>query len=293
MDPNSLTPSQIKEMFGLIKAQPQKRLGQNFLIDQRIIERIIDNLNEAVPVVEIGAGLGALTFPIAQKVKQIVAWEIDPQIFRLLQQRNETQDPRPNLQLINADFLKKQNEELMPQQFAVVGSLPYRSSAAIIHKLITELYEQWAQAWFILQKEVVGKMVQGPPRASYWFHALNPWYDVQVQISRIAPSSFWPPPQVDSALIEISRKEAVDPKRIEEIRPWLEFIQRLFQFPRKQIKAVIPVEMIPESIDIHKRPGALTNSEVEELFQSMKEPLQRDDRHQTKAKREVIQNIRN
>ena len=210
---------------------PRKRFGQHFLTDAAIIEEIVRAI-APLPgqrMVEIGPGLGALTQPLVERLGHLIVIELDRDLASRLRSRAE-------LTVIEADVLKVDFAQLdLPslteaggasqsrsarQQLRVVGNLPYNISTPILFHLFgfTEII---ADQHFMLQKEVVERMVARPATSAYGrLSVMLQWRYAMENILPVPPESFDPPPRVDSAVVRMVPRldqAPVDALRLSEI----------------------------------------------------------------------------
>lgn len=198
---------------------PKKRFGQNFLISEKIMEGIIAaaDLEPDDIVVEIGPGLGGLTLQLAQKVKYLLAVEIDGQLVAILK---ELLTPYPNAKLIHGDILEQDLDELVISSFSagkfpykIVANLPYYITTPIIMGSL-EQKRQISTMVLMVQKEVGERMRALPGTKDYGSLSVAVQYYAETEIAlRVPPSSFRPQPEVDSVVIKlkIREKPAVNP----------------------------------------------------------------------------------
>ena len=154
----------------LLKRQglaPHKKLGQNFLVSERVPRRIVDlaGLQPDDTVIEVGVGLGALTRPLAAVVARVIGLEADAGIVRMHAQQ---QDLPANVELIHADVLKADLAALVPpdQRLKIVANLPYSISTPFLFRLI-DLAERMDSAVVMLQKEVARRLMAHPGTREY------------------------------------------------------------------------------------------------------------------------------
>jgi 16S rRNA (adenine1518-N6/adenine1519-N6)-dimethyltransferase len=184
--------------------RPKKRLGQHFLIDEKIIEatlRLMD-LSEADEILEIGPGFGFLTRRLVAKAKRVWAVEVDPLLVEWLQQ-----SPIGNassLTLVHADVLKLQLEEILPKRkVKLVANLPYNISTPVLFRILEER-EHFSSLVLMLQREVADRMAASAGTKSYG--TLSIWCQVQGEILekvRVSRSAFFPQPKVQSTILKI------------------------------------------------------------------------------------------
>jgi 16S rRNA (adenine1518-N6/adenine1519-N6)-dimethyltransferase len=189
----------------------KKSLGQNFLIEGHILDKIIAaaGLDEAHGVLEIGPGIGALTERLAQVSGKVVALEID---YRLLPILREVLAPYDNVNVIQADVLKTDLQALWKEQFAenagvsVVANLPYYVTTPIIMKLLEERLPL-EHIVVMVQKEVAERMAAKPGGKEYGSLSIAVQYFCEPELVCIVPSgAFMPAPNVDSAVIRLTKR---------------------------------------------------------------------------------------
>lgn len=187
----------------------KKSLGQNFLIDTNILNRIVDhaNLTEESGAIEVGPGIGALTEQIARRSKKVVAFEIDQRLFPILE---DTLSPYENTKIIHSDVLKADVAEMIANEFAgfkdimVVANLPYYVTTPIIMKLLEEKLPIRGIVC-MLQKEVAERIAAKPGTKDYGSLSIAVQYYTDAETVMIVPKTvFVPQPNVDSAVIRLT-----------------------------------------------------------------------------------------
>ena len=191
-------------IFPLMKKygiKPKKSLGQNFLIEPAGLNKVIDaaQLQAEDEVLEIGAGLGSLTYLLAQSVRQVVAVEIDKAVLPPLR---EALTNFENVQIIEGDILEKNPDELMQgKDYVVVANIPYYISSAIIRHLM-EAANRPKRVVLTVQKEVAERVIARDGKMSLL--SLSVQVFGQVSMAGVIPAgSFLPAPDVDSAVLKI------------------------------------------------------------------------------------------
>lgn len=178
-----------------------KKLGQNFLIDEEIITGIIEaaEITSEDVVLEIGPGIGTLTQGLLETGAQVYAVEIDKNLLPVLE---HTLEGYENLQIINADILKTDIKELIGNKpFKVVANLPYYITTPIIMALLEEDLPI-TKLVTMVQKEVAQRMAAVPGNKIYGALSVAVQYYSKPEIAfTVPPNSFMPPPEVDSAVI--------------------------------------------------------------------------------------------
>ncbi len=187
----------------MISHTPRKRLGQHFLHDQEIIQRIIAAIapQPGQHLVEIGPGKGALTFPLLQQRCQLEVIELDTTLVQLLKQQTVSSE---HFHIHHADVLKFDfNPLITTQPLRICGNLPYNISTVLLFHLL-DYANAIQDMTFMLQKEVVERMVAAPSTAEYGRLSVMLQYRCQIEfLFAVAPRSFYPPPQVDSAVVRL------------------------------------------------------------------------------------------
>lgn len=187
------------------KLTAKKRFGQNFLVNKNTAEAIVrsGNLSAEDTVVEVGVGLGALTTPLAQATKHVIAYEIDSGIVRL---HEEEQDLPENVTLIHQDILKADFDAMYQQcggPIKILANLPYSISNPFIFKLI-ENSHLIHSVTVMLQKEVADRLRAEPGTKDYGVPTilLGSCATVEKKLT-LKPAEFHPRPKVDSVVIFI------------------------------------------------------------------------------------------
>ena len=177
---------------------PRRRFGQNFLTDQVVINSLIAAISPQATdtMVEIGPGLGALTKPLLTRLSHLHAVELDRDIVAWIQQ----QYPSDKLTIHNVDALKF-NFASLGENIRVVGNLPYNISTPILFHLLDNL-ANITDMHFMLQKEVVERMVAVPSTPEYGRLSVMLQYRLQIDyLFTVPPEAFEPAPKVESAFV--------------------------------------------------------------------------------------------
>lgn len=205
----------------LISHHPSKRFGQNFLTDQRTIQRIIDTLQPHADetIVEIGPGRGALTAPLLQRAGSLVAIEFDQNLIPLLAEKFSGQK---NFKLIQSDALTADFcQAIRPATSArVVANLPYNVATAILQRLI-EQRQCLSEMVLMLQREVVERMTAGPGSSERgYLSVFVQAYCETEKLFDVAPGSFRPAPKVWSSVVKLKLRPGPIPQVNNEKLLW-------------------------------------------------------------------------
>jgi len=190
----------------------KKKFGQNFLTDGNILRKIVEaaKLTNAVGVIEVGPGIGALTEHLARAAEKVVAYEIDDTLIPILE---EVLEPYPNVKVINEDILKADVKQMIAtdlsdaREVAVVANLPYYITTPILMGLI-EARLPIDRYVVMMQLEVARRLSAHPSTKDYNALSIVVQYYCDVQIAINVPRDvFIPAPNVDSAVVLLKRKE--------------------------------------------------------------------------------------
>jgi 16S rRNA (adenine1518-N6/adenine1519-N6)-dimethyltransferase len=190
----------------------RKRFGQHFLNDASVIDAIVSEIapQKGDAMVEIGPGLAALTQPLVERLGQLTVIELDRDLAVRLRER-------PNLDVVESDVLKVDFSALAARlsggKIRVVGNLPYNISTPILFHLLEHVAVVKDQH-FMLQKEVIDRMVAQPATSDYSrLSVMLQWRYAMDNVLFVPPASFDPPPRVDSAIVRmvpLSNPPAID-----------------------------------------------------------------------------------
>ncbi|REE66508.1 dimethyladenosine transferase [Paenibacillus taihuensis] len=233
------SPKRTKDIIAKYGFTFKKSLGQNFLIDQNILRKIVGaaELDKTKGALEIGPGIGALTQQLSQEAGRVTAIEIDNRLIPILQ---DVFADSPNVHVEHGDVLKLNLSELMEKQFAglsgvsVVANLPYYVTTPILMKLLEEKLPL-ENIVVMIQKEVAQRMAAKPGGKDYGSLSVAVQYYCVPELVCIVPHTvFIPQPNVDSAVIKLSVREkpAVD---VEDEDHFFRTVQASFAQRRKTL----------------------------------------------------------
>ena len=254
-----------------IKAK--KSLGQNFLIDREVLEKIVSITDIAnKEVLEIGPGSGNLTtYILKQKPKKLYVVEKDDDLAILLKEKFDTE-----IEIINDDILKVSESNISEQKLSVFGNLPYNISTEILSKWILNIGSNfWFESLVLMfQKEVADRIISEFNNSNYGrLSILSSWKLKVKKILDIKPQSFSPRPKIDSSLLLFTPKENFfelkDPKNLEKItRIFFSQRRKMLKKPFNQIFDNGKEVAQKFGIDLNLRPQ---NLEPEVYFKLVKE----------------------
>lgn len=217
----------------------QKKFGQNFLIDGHVLDKIIAGagVTKDDMVLEIGPGIGTMTQYLAEAAGKVVAVEIDRNLLPILQ---ETLSDYDNVKVIHADVLSLDLEKLVQEEnggrpIKVVANLPYYITTPIIMALF-EQHVPLANVTVMVQKEVAARMKSGPGSKDYGALSLAVQYYAEPYIVANVPCNcFMPRPNVDSAVIRLTRYEE-PPVQVKDEKMLFTIIRASFNQRRKTLQ---------------------------------------------------------
>lgn len=256
------TLSKTKSIMNKYSITANKRYGQNFLIDDNVLENIVNSadVTDEDLVIEIGPGLGNLTEYLLDRAKYVVLIEIDSKMISVLNDRFKNVD---NYMLLNEDVLKvdidnlvneiKSKENIDFRKVKVVANLPYYITTPILFKLL-EAENTISDITVMVQKEVAERMVAAPKSKEYGILTLMVDYFSSANIQIIVPnSSFIPEPGVVSAVINLNKKRKYE---VKNEKLFFELIHKAFaQRRKKMINSLVSTGF-----------NNMSKTEIEELF---------------------------
>ncbi|MDD2314750.1 MAG: 16S rRNA (adenine(1518)-N(6)/adenine(1519)-N(6))-dimethyltransferase RsmA [Proteiniphilum sp.] len=257
----------------MIPVRAKKNLGQHFLKDEMIADRIAATLDDfpSVPVLEVGPGTGMLTQFLLKREKDLTVVEIDRESVAYLQ----THFPALQGRILQQDFLRMNLSAYYNGEFCVIGNYPYNISSQIFFKVI-DYRELIPCCSGMIQKEVAERMVASPGSKAYGILSvlLQAWYDVEFLFT-VNEQAFIPPPKVKSAVVRLTRNK----------RKQLDCDEKLFKtvvktcfnqrrkMLRNSIKSLLSEESPqPDDPMLTKRPEQLSIAQFEQLT-NLLEPL--------------------
>jgi 16S rRNA (adenine1518-N6/adenine1519-N6)-dimethyltransferase len=246
----------------------KRHLGQNFLFDPSILNRMIQaaRLSPEDTVVEIGPGHGRLTALLAARVKRVIAIELDPSLYERLRGTLSAYD---NIEVVHSDALKYPYDTL--DAFKVVANIPYYITTPIIFRLF-EHRDRISSITVTVQREVARRMVAGPGGKDYGVLSLMVQYYGKAKMEFVVPrGAFRPVPKVDSAVVHIELYEK-PPVDVRDERFFFRVIKTAFSQRRKMLlnglKSVsgdIRERLVLAGIDPARRPETLSMEEFARL----------------------------
>ncbi len=214
--------------------RPSKRLGQHFLIDVNVRDKIIEaaELHPCDPVLEVGPGLGALTVQLLARAGRVLAIERDPVLYRYLRGALGGR-----IDLVHGDALAVDIESMMKNRdsracWKVVANLPYQIVSPLMYRLLGSSLVTMIVV--TVQLEVAERLLAEPGGKDYGvLSVLAAWRGKVERIAKVSPYVFWPRPGVDSAVVRVRIERPAGP---EEVRSFLEVVNAGFSHRRKTLE---------------------------------------------------------
>lgn len=200
-DPMNFTDLNVPELLRKYGLRPDKRLGQNFLVDPTALERIVEaaEIDEDDLVLEIGPGVGNLTGYLAERAKKVVAVELDEDLIRIL---NQVLANQTNVSIVQGDILKTDLDQLIEASgYLVVANIPYYITSAVIRHLL-EAEVRPSRIVLTVQAEVAQRICAEPGEMNLLALSVQVYGEPSI-ISRIPADAFYPVPKVDSAVVRV------------------------------------------------------------------------------------------
>ena len=222
-----------RRLLRLHRVFPKKRLGQNFVIDRALLQKMISyaSVSREDTVLEVGAGLGFLTKLLSPACKRVIAVEVDPKLTKIL--RNELRNLR-NVNLIEGDVLNVS----VPQFNKVVSTPPYSISSLLLFWLLERNFDC---AVLTFQKEFAERLTAPVGSRNYGRLTVGTYYRAEAELLDPVPRSmFYPPPDVDSTVVRLKPREE-PPFSVEDEEAFFELVRTLFNQRNKKVRnAIVP-----------------------------------------------------
>lgn len=264
------SPSKVKKIMESYGLRTKKKLGQNFIVDENVLKKILKTASlEADDIVlEIGPGLGTLTEPLAKSVKSVVAIEIDKNMINILE--DTITSKYNNINLIEGDALQINFEDLLSpdiKEVKVVANLPYYITTPLLVKLARTPFSL-KKLVLTVQRDAAERFLAKKGQSEYSaITVILDYFFKKELVMKLPPAVFFPPPKVDSAVIKLE-KRCVPPVGVKNESAFIDFIRKCFSQKRKTLKnnlnsflaidkQEIEKSLKKEGVDIKLRPQDL------------------------------------
>ncbi|MHA2357210.1 MAG: 16S rRNA (adenine(1518)-N(6)/adenine(1519)-N(6))-dimethyltransferase RsmA [Candidatus Heimdallarchaeaceae archaeon] len=260
--------------------KPSQHKGQNFLIDTHILRYQVEQaeVNSSDVVLEIGGGLGNLTKCLASKAKKVYVIELDKRFGNFLKEEFQNLS---NIEIIIGDAVKVE----FPSFTKCVSNLPYQISSPITFKLLSRSFKK---AILMYQKDFAERIFAQPGSKDYSRLSVMMTLRAHSQyLKTVKPSSFYPSPQVQSAIVSLEAKEVIEVKDVEDFSL---LINLLFSHKKKVVRSILnnlfkrkeksdiilPKDILDSLQFADRRVFTLTLKELIDLYQSVKQRIGED-----------------
>lgn len=250
IDPELTSRQAVVALLRRFDLRPDKKLGQNFLVDSGALTRVVESaeLSPQSVVLEVGAGLGTLTRRLAETARRVVAVEYDRRLEPVLR---ETLAGRPAVTLIIGDILGLELSEVMgAEEFSVVSNIPYQITSHLIRRLL-ENPTRPDRMVITVQREIAERILAGPGEMSLLALGVRAYGDPRI-MAHIDAQSFYPVPQVSSAVLRVDLHDP--PRMSSEDARWVFRVARAgFSQPRKKLRNSLAAGFHESPQDTEKR----------------------------------------
>ena len=242
-----LSPTKLKELCHNYDLTPSKKYGQNYLVSDAPIKKMLEaaEIKKSDTVVEIGPGFGILTFALAEQAGEVIAFEIE----RKLEEYWE-ENAKENLEIIYGNALKQLPDyKIKNDNYKLIANLPYQITSHVL-RTILELENKPESITIMVQKEVAERICSKPGEMSLLAVSVQ-YYGEPKIVSRVNKGNFWPEPKVDSAILYIKTREH-EKSEIKDDEFFFRVVKAGFVNKRKQLWRNLVVGLKVESNMVKK-----------------------------------------
>jgi len=244
-----------QQLLRQVGFKPKKRLGQHFLVDEAVLERILSaaELSPGDIVVEIGPGLGILTEGLAKQGARVIAVELDAKLVALLKKRLAA---FPDVKIVHADILKVTPRQLLQDNlpasdlargYKIIANLPYYITSPVLSHFL-EAQPRPSEMVVMVQKEV-GEAIAAAPGKMRLLSVRAQFYSKPAIVVHVPAASFYPPPKVDSVILHLD-VYSQPPIEVSDVASFFDIVMHGFSAPRKQLRNSLAhsLEMPPSQV---------------------------------------------
>lgn len=221
-----------KEICKKYNIKPTRKKGQNFLVNSHIYEQIVKiaDIGKEDCVLEVGPGLGFLTFELSKSARCVVSVELDDSLAFAL--REKIKDEKvDNIEVINQDILKLDIDEAIKNDFKLVANIPYNITSVLLRK-ICAMQNLPKSLTLLVQKEVAQRMIANSGDMNMLAISTQFYFNIAIKIL-VKPSNFWPQPRVDSSVLHMKLRDDIPDINAED---FFSFAKAGFGSKRKMLK---------------------------------------------------------
>ncbi len=241
--------------------RPEKRLGQNFLINVGVVEAIVDAGGEGATAIDVGSGPGTMALPLSHRYPRVIAVEIDPGLVAVLE---DTLGHRENVDIVSADATEIDWARTVASLGAATpivwfGNLPYYAASPILTRIL-QSEMNWVRAIFMLQNEVADRITASPGEKAYGILSLVvAYYADSRMLRKVKPGSFYPAPDVVSAVVCLTPRADRPEVAFED---FVRVVRAGFGQRRKTLRNAL-VGSVELGLDRDAVDGALATAEID------------------------------
>lgn len=248
--------------------KPKKYLGQHFLTDENIALKIVDALgSEQKAVLEIGPGTGVLSKYLIGKFDNLYLIDVDSESIEFLRKNIKLPDDH----ILEADYLKQDLSDVLPESYAVIGNFPYNISSQIFFEILEQRHKV-TEVVCMLQKEVAQRLASPPGSKAYGILSvlLQAYYDFEYLFT-VPPGVFNPPPKVNSGVIRLLRNQTERLSCDEHL--FKKVVKQGFQNRRKTLRNALKPLNLPDEVNqlevLNRRAETLSVNEFVDLTKTI------------------------
>lgn len=250
----------VRSLLNKYDLKAKKKYGQNFLIDEKVVNDIVSEVEKDSFVIEIGPGIGALTQKLIDKCHKVIAYEIDEDMVNIL---NDNFSDKNNVEIRNSDVREVDLSEVIRERkdrdCYIVSNLPYYITTDLLNQIFMSS-EEVRKVVVMMQKEVGQRFVNPADKKDYnVVNVLADLYSEYGIVCKANRQSFFPAPNVDSVVLRFEMKEH------EVDHEFIEFVKDCFTNRRKVLLSVLKQKGYEVSEELFKKLGFKESARVEEL----------------------------
>ncbi len=227
-----LSPNYLKQLCLDYGLAPSKAYGQNYLITETPIKKILEagELSEDDTVVEVGPGFGVLTLAMAPLVKKVMSFEIEKTLEKYWE---DQQKEFSNIEMIWGNVLNMIPKMKLPDTYKVLANIPYQITSPILRLFLEEVEHKPERLILMVQKEVAERVCAKPGDMSMLAISVQ-YYGTPKIVTKVTKGNFWPSPKVDSAVLMIKPHQRPSPQTYTD-KEFFDLVRVGFSHPRKQV----------------------------------------------------------
>ncbi|HLC99389.1 MAG TPA: 16S rRNA (adenine(1518)-N(6)/adenine(1519)-N(6))-dimethyltransferase RsmA [Patescibacteria group bacterium] len=215
--------------------RPSRKHGQNFLVDQAVLDAMVEaaKLKPDDVILEIGPGFGTLTVELARRVRRVIAVEQDRILVKALTDLLQKEQIN-NVEIFEGNVLRIKNQELRIKNYRVVANLPYQITSRFLRVFLEQAEVKPVDMTLMVQKEVAERITALPGNMSLLAVSVQ-FFGTPEIVRLVSSSSFWPEPDVDSAVLRIALRNAEELQSLAEVNYFFKIVRNGFLHRRQKL----------------------------------------------------------